>query len=438
MRPTPLMRSLLVLPLLLALAGIAAPAQALTPASGGTQPSDPGAVTARRACEPAPPPAAGAPTVALTAPSGAVVNVPAGLRAACLALIRTDLPRLRHPRPDTEPPGYGPRDLQSAYDLPRNGGGDRTVAIVSAFDDRTAESDLAVYRAQFHLPPCTTANGCFRKINQNGGTTPPPTTDAGWVSETSLDLDAVSAVCPDCPDCHILLVEADDNNFLNLFPAVAQAVTQNSKFVSMSWGASEFPAQTGLDSFFNLPGTAFVAGSGDSGYPDILYPAASQYVVAAGGTSLHRDRHLVPLLRRGWSESAWIHGGSGCSRFEPKPPWQHDPGCANRTVADLSAVADEATGIAIYATDPNTGPSWQVAGGTSVSAPLIAGMYAVAGTPGPNDFPNSYPYARPRAFNDIVTGSTGSCGGSYLCTALPGYDGPTGIGTPHGVRGLRR
>ncbi|WP_308020257.1 S53 family peptidase, partial [Streptomyces sp. LS1784] len=392
--------------------------------------------TAERACAPAPAAAADAPTVALTAPSGEVAEVPADLRAPCLALIRTDLPRLRHPRPDTEPPGFGARDLQAAYDLPRNGGGDRTVAIVVAFDDRTAESDLAVYREQYHLPPCTTANGCFRKINQNGGSTPPPTTDPGWVVETATDLAAVSAACP---DCHLLLVEADDDLLRNEIHAVGQAFQQGATFISMSFGAPEFPNQTLVDAFFNHRGIAFVASSGDNGYPNPIYPAASQFVTAAGGTSLHRvHRRVPPFTRPGWSESAWSGSGSGCSLFDPKPSWQHDPGCANRTIADVSAVADPGTGIAVYFTDPNDGAGWHVIGGTSVAAPLITGMYAVAGTPGANDFAASYPYARPRAFNDIVTGSTGSCGGSYLCTAVRGYDGPTGIGTPHGVRGLRR
>ncbi|MET8623869.1 S53 family peptidase [Kitasatospora sp. NPDC004669] len=437
MRPTPLMRSLLVLPLLLALAGIAAPAQALTPAGGGVQPSDPAAVTAERACAPAPPSAPGAPTVTITAPSGETAAVPADLRGPCFALIRTDLPRLRGLHPGAEPPGFGPRDLQSAYDLPRNGGGDRTVAIVVAFDDRTAESDLAVYREQFHLPPCTTANGCFRKINQNGGTTPPPTTDPGWVAETATDLASVSATCP---GCHLLLVEADDDLLRNEIHAVGQAFQQGATFISMSFGAPEFANQTIIDAFFNHRGIAFVASSGDNGYPNPTWPAASQYVTAAGGTSLHRERRpLLSFTRRpGWSESAWVGSGSGCSLYDPKPSWQHDPGCANRTIADISAVADPGTGVAVYFTDPTDGAGWHVIGGTSVSAPLISGMYAVAGTPGVNDFAASYPYARPRAFNDIVTGSNGSCGGSYLCTALPGYDGPTGLGTPHGVRGLRR
>ncbi|MFF3116034.1 S8 family serine peptidase [Kitasatospora sp. NPDC057904] len=435
MRPTPLMRFLLAVPLALALAATAAPAQALTPA-GGVQPADPPAVTAERACAPASPAAADAPTTALTTPDGTVAEVPSDLRGPCLALIRTDLPPLQRLQPDTEPPGLGARDLQAAYNLPRNGGGERTVAIVVAFDDRTAESDLAVYREQYHLPPCTTANGCFRKINQNGGSTPPPTTDPGWVVEAATDLASVSATCP---DCHILLVEADDELLRNEIHAVGQAFQQNATFISMSFGAPEFPNQTIIDSFFNHRGIAFVASSGDNGYPNPTWPAASQYVTAAGGTSLHRVRPPFPPFNRpGWSESAWVGAGSGCSLFEPKPAWQHDPGCANRTIADVSAVADPGTGVAVYFTDPTDGAGWHVIGGTSVAAPLIAGMYAVAGTPGANDFAASYPYAHPRAFNDITTGSNGSCGGSYLCTALPGYDGPTGLGTPHGVRGLRR
>ncbi|MCW7944441.1 subtilase [Streptomyces hygroscopicus] len=140
--------------------------------------------------------------------------------------------------------------------------------------------------------------------------------------------------------------------------------------------------------------------------------------------------------RRGWTETVWRGTGSGCSRFEPEPSFQHDPLCANRTMNDVSADADPATGLAVYDTFGTFGQGWQVVGGTSVSTPLVAAMYALAGNPAPNTYPNSYPYARPRAFNDITYGTNDPCGGTYLCTAVPGYDGPTGIGTPHGVAGL--
>ncbi|WP_316759437.1 S53 family peptidase [Streptomyces herbicida] len=354
-------------------------------------------------------------------------------QASCLALLRTDMPPLHYAKDESQIPGYHPKDIQSAYDLPRHGGDGRTVAIVNAFDNPNAESDLALYRRTFHLPPCTTANGCFRKINQNGGTTPPPPsppTFPNWALETSLDLDAVSAACP---ECKLLLVEANNNLIASsLLPAVDQAVAQGAKFVSMSWAAPEQPAETTIGDAHFPPGIAFVAASGDSGYPDQFWPAASRYVTAAGGTTLHR----IPTQHgHRWSETAWSEGGSACSLYEPKPSFQHDPGCPRRTTVDISADSDPNTGLAIY--DSFFTGGWGVGGGTSESSPLIAAMYAIAGTPGPTDRPNSYPYVRPRAFYDVVSGFNGSCAPAYLCVARPGYDGPTGLGAPRGVQGLR-
>ncbi|MFI6448064.1 hypothetical protein [Kitasatospora sp. NPDC050543] len=205
------------------------------------------------------------------------------------------------------------------------------MAIAVAFDDPSAESDLAVYRAQFHLPPCTTANGCFRKINQDGGTTPPPNADPGWALETALDTDAVSAACP---DCHILLVEADNGMSVNLLTAVDQARLQGAKYISMSWGAPEFPAETIFDQlYFNHPGIAYVAGTGDTGYPNLIWPGASRFVTAVGGTVLNRERpeeepHSDPSRRRrGWTET-----GVGrrhcrpCVALRPCPPPLQRPG----------------------------------------------------------------------------------------------------------------
>ncbi|GLY79744.1 peptidase S8 [Actinoallomurus iriomotensis] len=350
---------------------------------------------------------------------------PGAGRAFCLALFRSDLPRITTVSPGFLPPGYGPAEIRDAYRLPTAGFG-RTVAIVVAFDDPSAEQDLAVYRNQYGLPPCTTANGCFRKIDQNGGTRYPPS-DAGWAGEASLDMDAVSAACP---YCRILLVEANDNFFSNLFTAEDQAVAQGARFVSNSWGANEFSGEELFDRRLAAhSGVAFTFASGDQGYGHQLYPAASPYVTAVGGTSLVRARNP-----RGWVEGAWSGAGSGCSPYAPKPSFQRDLSCPRRTAADVSADADPMTGLAVYDSFEFSG--WRVFGGTSASAPLLAAMYALAGVPGTADQPSSFPYARPWAFNDIVTGANGSCGGSYLCTAVVGYDGPTGIGTPNGVAGL--
>ncbi|GAB3964662.1 hypothetical protein GCM10029978_025660 [Actinoallomurus acanthiterrae] len=342
---------------------------------------------------------------------------------ACLSLVRTDVTAHRGIQPNLAPSGLGASDLQSAYALPSSSAGSgQTVAIVDAYDDPNAESDLATYRSQYGLSACTTANGCFKKVNENGGSTP-PSADSGWGEEESLDLDMVSAACP---NCHILLVEASQPSTDDLGTAVNTAVSLGAKYVSNSYGGSEDSSDTSTDStYFNHPGVAITVSSGDDGY-GVEYPAASQYVTAVGGTSLSKASNS-----RGWSESAWSGAGSGCSSYDPKPSWQKDSGCSKRSVADVSAVADPNTGLAVYDTYGTGG--WLVVGGTSASSPLIAGVYALAGPPASGAYPASYPYAHTGSLNDVTSGSNGSCSPSYLCTAGSGYDGPTGLGTPNGV-----
>jgi subtilase family serine protease len=322
----------------------------------------------------------------------------------------------------TNPAGYHPADLQSAYKLTNAPtGSGQTVAIVDAFDDPNAESDLAVYRSTFNLPACTTANGCFRKTDQLGGTNFPRKKNVGWAEEISLDLDMVSAICP---SCHILLVEADTNSLSNLATAVDTAARLGANTISNSYGGAEFSSETTSDSHYNHPGVAITASSGDSGFGP-QYPAASRFVTAVGGTSL-----TISANTRGWSETVWSGAGSGCSAFEPKPSWQKDAGCARRTIADVAAVADPNTGVAVYDTFHVSG--WLVFGGTSVSSPIIASVYARAGNSSLVTY-GSYPYSHTGSLFDVVSGSNGSCGGSYLCTGVVGYDGPTGNGTPNGT-----
>jgi subtilase family serine protease len=327
------------------------------------------------------------------------------------------------PAPLSAPSGYGPADLRGAYGIPADGGAGTTVALIDAYDDPNAEADLAVYRSTFGLPACTVANGCFRKVSQTGSATALPPADAGWAEEESLDVDMVSAIAP---NAHILLVEATSATMANLGAAENEAVALGARFLSNSWGTTESPQDAQYDAeYFDHPGVVITASSGDAGY-GVEYPASSPYVIAAGGTSLAKSS----TSKRGWTETAWSGSGSGCSG-EPKPSWQKDTGCAGRTVVDLSAVADPATGVAVYDTyGGDTG--WEVFGGTSAAAPILAAIFADAGTPAPGSSPASFPYAHPGALNDITSGSDGSCG-SYLCTAGPGYDGPTGLGTPNGL-----
>jgi Putative Ig domain len=355
---------------------------------------------------------------------------------ACFAIKRTDVTQpaaLRNAAvsPNATPSGYGPTDLRSAYALTASGSGSQTVGIIDAYDDPSAESDLAAYRTQYGLPACTTANGCFRKVNQNGAASPLPAANTGWAGEISLDLDMVSAICP---NCHILLVEANQPSMTDLGTAVNRAVTMGAKFVSNSYGGSEDGSENSYDSsYFNHPGVAITASTGDADYDGGSYPATSKYVAAVGGTSLVRNSSA-----RGWGETVWNSvsytegAGSGCSSSVAKPAFQNgvNTGCTRRAEGDVSAVADPATGVAVYQTYGGSG--WAVYGGTSASAPIIASVYALAGTPGASDSPNAYPYSHTANLNDVTSGKNGTCG-APICTAGAGWDGPTGLGTPNGT-----
>ncbi|MGV9564093.1 putative Ig domain-containing protein [Streptomyces sp. NPDC003480] len=349
--------------------------------------------------------------------------------ASCFAQRRTDIKqRLASAVAAAAPSGLSPANLHSAYNLPTTAGSGMTVGIVDAYNDPNAESDLATYRSQFGLSACTKANGCFKQVSQTGSTTQLPTNDSGWAGEEMLDIDMVSAVCP---NCNIILVEANSATDSDLGTAENEAVALGAKFVSNSWGGSESSSQTSEDtSYFKHPGVAITVSSGDSAY-GAEYPATSQYVTAVGGTAL-----TTASNSRGWSESVWHTNstegtGSGCSAYDPKPSWQTDTGCSKRMEADVSAVADPATGVAVY--DTYGGSGWAVYGGTSASSPIIASVYALAGTPGASDYPAKYPYSHTGNLYDVTSGNNGSCSPSYFCTAGTGYDGPTGWGTPNGT-----
>ena len=356
---------------------------------------------------------------------------------ACLVLKRTDVhhPFASQATPNAIPAGvgYGPSQLQSAYNLvsaaASNGGG-KTIALVDAFDYANAASDLATYRSSAGLPAAN-----FTKVNQNGQTSPlpaaPPAND-DWTLEEALDLDMASAICP---NCHLVLVEANDDTSNGLFVA-ENAAANMAGYISNSWGGSESSSDLQLDNAnFNHPGSVITASAGDSGFGTI-YPSTSPNVVAVGGT------HLVTASNaRGWSETVWGSSaggqgtGSGCSSVEPKPAWQTDTGCGNRTATDVAADADPATGVAVFDTsNGNTG--WKEVGGTSASSPMIAAMYALAGANGTTPAKNIYQHAGSTALNDVTSGANGSCSPAYLCTAEVGYDGPTGEGTPNGLTAL--
>lgn len=323
----------------------------------------------------------------------------------------------------SSPAGKSPSQLRKAYGVDGMTSGGATVAIVDAFRSPHIEKNLDDFRSHGNLPSCTTDNDCLTIVGQDGTSELPSQTDPGWEAETTLDVDAVSAICP---DCHILLVETDSNQDSDLAAGVDSAVQLGAKFVSNSYSDHESNISSELVDHYTHPGTAIVASTGDSGNESggqSDFPASSPDVVAVGGTSLHSPGN----------ESAWNGAGSSCSSMFDKPGYQSDidTGCDNLATADISADADPETGITIYL----NGQAKQY-GGTSLAAPLVAAIWALAGPPDSGDNAVTYPYAHKDAFNDVTSGSNGSCG-TALCDAGTGWDGPTGLGTPHGVDGLR-
>jgi subtilase family serine protease len=345
---------------------------------------------------------------------------PTAGHAACFALLVSGS---SHVSAFSGPAGYHPADLDSAYKLDATKGSGQTIAIVDAFNDPNAEADLGVYRSTYGLPACTTAGGCFKKVNQSGAASPLPPDNAGWGVEISLDLDMASAVCP---KCHILLVEATSASFTNLGTAVNRAASIGATEISNSYGGGE---GGGNAADYNHPGIPVTASSGDGAFAaGPQSPADFSTVTAVGGTRLTRAGNV-----RGWKETVWFTNthegsGSGCSTIVAKPAWQHDTGCSKRTIADVSAVADPATGVSVYDTFSQSG--FLVVGGTSASSPIVAGVYALAGN-GASIKDASFAYSHASSLFDVKKGSNGTCGGSYLCTAKAGYDGPTGFGTPN-------
>jgi subtilase family serine protease len=347
--------------------------------------------------------------------------------ASCMALIRTDVKQKIESLFQGKAPvgfGYGPSDLITAYNLPSSTAV-RNVAVVDAFNDPNAVSDLATYQSSWGEPACNTSTGagCLTVTNQNGASSPLPANSgtSGWATEESLDVDMVSAICP---TCHIFLVEANQPSIADLGTGVKSAVSVlNAVAVSNSYGGSESSSETTWDTkWFKHSGVAITASAGDSGY-GVSYPAASEWVTAVGGTTMPSVNPRT--------ETVWSGTGSGCSKFEAKPSFQHHKGCSHRIDNDVAAVADPNTGVAIYDTYDQGG--WLEVGGTSVSSPIIASVYALAGVPSAGSFPNSFPYAHTGNLNDITLGSNGSCSKHpFLCTAKSGYDGPTGFGTPNG------
>jgi hypothetical protein len=345
-------------------------------------------------------------------------------------------------------PGFlTPEKLHSAYALPdtTEAGASQTVAVVDAFDDPTAEEDLAVYDKEFGLGECTTANGCFKKINQNGKSSPLPEVEGEWATEISIDVQMVRAICQ---NCHIVLVETNGESFNDLGAGVNAAVAAGATVVSNSYGGPEESAFTGLAGDWNHPGLVIAASSGDCGYfnkackgdaQKANFPADSPNVVAVGGTSLTESQGS-------WTSTVWSEGGSGCSSLFSAATWQLEAenfgstGCGSgRGVVDVSAIGDPNTGVDVYDTTPESvgAPTgWSVWGGTSVASPIVGGEFGLAGGALGVSYPASTLYTHLGQSNDlydVTNGSNGSCGALTICKAVSGYDGPTGVGSPLGL-----
>ena len=354
------------------------------------------------------------------------------------------------------PIGFGPPDLQAAYKIDPTRIATvavPTIAIVDAYGYPKLEADLAAYRAQYSLPPCTVASGCLKIVNQQGTTTPlpaaPPASD-DWTIETALDVDMASAACP---LCNILVVQATDNMGNGLDVGQNVAASLGATVISDSWGGPEVP---GMESAFAMedatyyvhPNIAVFVAAGDNGYDDTVipagqqsgpgYPATSPHTIAVGATRLIKDATTT----RGWRETAWAvtpkvsggpdltkgAGGSACSLSMPKPTYQTASPCQFKATADIAAVGDPATGVAVYNTN-GTNPGWISVGGTSASSPFVAAIFAATG----NGTQTSGKFLADNTSKlwDVTSGSNGTCAQPLLCTAEVGWDGPTGFGTPN-------
>ncbi|WP_328606844.1 S53 family peptidase [Amycolatopsis sp. NBC_00345] len=361
---------------------------------------------------------------AIVAPTG-TAEANAVPRAVCGAVGPTQARCFtEYVRAADAPEGWGATDLASAYRLPADAGPGDLVAISIAYDSPDLEADLNTYRTQYGLSPCTSASGCFRKVNQKGDAAPLPVADYGWGLESTLDVSMVSAACP---SCRILVVEGNSPSFPDLAATEDAAVRLGAKIVTNSYGGRESGFSLSYAGSYQHPGVTTVVSSGDSGFTAASFPAVLPDAVAVGGTTLAKD-----TSGRGWAESAWAGAGSGCSAYVEKPLWQKDKSCRNRTVADVSAVAE---GLSLYYDG-----SWGTVDGTSASAPFVAGLIARAGHAGTTSAATVY--AGGAHFFDVTSGSndgaTGGakCSGDYLCVAAAGYDAPTGVGTPDGLAGL--
>ena len=368
----------------------------------------------------------GALILALASAAPAATAYAAGQQPVCPGPVAQGFGRCHawvlRPQATTAPAGLNPSQIISAYGFSSSStaGAGQTIAIVDAYNDPNAESDLGVFSQAFGLPPCTTANGCFKKVNQTGGTKY-PRTDSGWALEIALDVQWAHAIAP---GAHILLVEASTNSFSNLLKAEDYAAG-HANYVSNSWGASEFSSESSYDSHFARAGVSFFASSGDAGLP-ASYPSSSPALISVGGTTLNFDGggNLV-------SETGWSNGGGGCSQYETATAAQstfNEYGQVNcsgtRATPDVSLDADPASGVSVYDSVGYQGQKgWFVVGGTSASSPMWAARSADAGT----QVNAGFVYGSNINFRDITAGNNDApcLAGFDLCTGRGSWTGTT-------------
>jgi hypothetical protein len=472
------MRSCIGTPALLAALALSCAGALAAPAALAAGPAlSPSAYTVSRLCAPPSPGHAGCLGLRLVAKAPLSVPHARALGAPTRGGVGSPAAEFTEPIPASLTPG----NLRSAYNLPATPApSGQTIAIVDAYDDATIEADLEHYSQQFGLSPCSERNGCFRKVNEKGQSAPLPLLEREWAQEIATDVELAHGICQ---GCRILLVEARSSEYGDLSTAEATAARLGAREVSNSWGGEE-PA---TDSpAFDQPGVVVTAASGDSGYlswferpavPYADYPASSPHVVAVGGTRL-----ALTNPGSGWAgESVWNDGGKrggviegagatggGCSAVFGAPAWQQalsgwsPVGCGpKRAVADVSADADPYSGVAVYDSTTNLegDRGWGVIGGTSVASPIIASVFALAGGAHGVSYPAQTLYENaldaPSSLHDVVSGSNGECALPFdfgtgtsgcsslqesescvragICLAGPGYDGPSGVGTPDGI-----
>ena len=337
----------------------------------------------------------------------------------------------------TAPPttAFTPAQIRHAYgfDSVTNQGAGQVIGIVDAYDDPNIEADLGAFDQQFGLPACTSSNGCFRKVYARGSK---PAANTNWAVEMSLDVEWAHAIAPQAT---IVLVESASNSMTDLLYGVEVAVGNGASVVSMSWTTGEFAGETALDSHFSQNGVTFLAASGDNG-TGVAYPAASPEVIGVGGTTL-----ALSSSGNYASETGWSGSGGGLSTREREPLYQAEFGIPDdargyRGAPDVSYNANPGTGYAVYDSLGISGATgWFQVGGTSAGTPQWAALVAIANSLRVSarkahlNATNAPLYSLGKSnaggnYHAVTSGTNGKCGA--VCSAGPGYDFVTGLGTP--------